>query len=220
MNDKDFMRKQVSYIICSVGSLSESLYIAIDTSGKFTTTNNIDEANIFKSQSAAGKAMTGLNHKIRKQAAGWKVEEIVREFDNSKIKYQSKLESDKSINMEISEMLIVDFILLCNKADSIVEIESLLLSVYNKRQKYMDLLEMYNRQQCDILHTIENEKLDAVQRVKICGQLKSVREKRRQVKNAIHFIEKTNGTKNISVILSEIKNIQEQKYAPRAFDSV
>jgi hypothetical protein len=54
------------------------MYIAIDINGKFTVTNDIDKARVFKNETSASKVITGLNKKIRELASGWKVVEIER----------------------------------------------------------------------------------------------------------------------------------------------
>lgn len=211
--DKDWKRKQVSYLVCS---LSGNLYISIDSTGKFDTTTKIDEARIFKSKSQASKVLVGLNNKIRKKATGWKVIEIERKFENNKIKYSAEQYGNK--DYEVSESILDDFISLCNRLENLTNITEELHSVYDKKSMYLDLLEMYERQQCDILHKIEDSKFNACEGYYYAKMIKDIRNKRRQVKNVIRFIDRTGGSDNISIIMSEIKSLQTYTYYSRALD--
>jgi len=205
--------KQSSYLICS---FSETLFICSSRSGKLETTTKMDEAKIFKTRVSASNTLVGLKNNIRKRASGWKVMSVKREFYDDKIKYT---DTDKN-EYQVSEDIIEEFTSLCEQYDTLTELNDILKSIYSKRRKFVDLLEMYERQQCDILHKIEFEKFNACQGYTLSKSIKNLREKRRQVKNALKFIDKTESSKDISVIISEINNLQNQKYSPRiSYDS-
>lgn len=200
--------KQSSYLICS---LSENLFICSSRSGKFDTTTKMDEAKIFKTRASASNILIGMKNNIRKRASGWKVISVKREFYDDKIKYT---DTDKN-EYQVSEDIIEEFSSLCEHYDTLAELNDNLKSIYSKKRKFIDLLEMYDRQQCDILHKIEFEKFNACQGYTLSKSIKNLREKRRQVKNALKFIDRTENSKDISIIISEINNLQNQKYCPR-----
>lgn len=215
MNLGNVNNKKISYLVCSI---SESLFICNNKNGKLDTTDKMDEAKVFKTKSHATNMLISMKNNIRKRSSGWKVMSIEKEFFDNKIKYCTKNDFDENgykHDFEISEDIINDFISLCEKFETLTDIDNNICSIYSKRQNYIDLLAMYDRQQSDILHKIEFEKFNACQGYNLSKSIKILREKRRQVKNALMFIDRTENSKDISVIISEINKLQNKKYSPR-----
>lgn len=211
------MRVQKSYI---VASLTEQYYLTISINGKFALTEDIDKAQVFKNEASASKAMIGMHKKLRQFGTGWKVIEIERKFEDGAIKYQAKLERENKANMSavhgVDFVKVSDFISLCSNTDNLQMLSDKLQEIYDNYQKYCDLAELYERQRCDILHKLENDNFNACGGYRWAKMLKDICIKRREAKNAIRFIERTQGSKDISVVINELNAIKNLKYCPRA----
>lgn len=201
----------ISYYITSS---YKGLYIKFSYSGKLETTEIFEEANFFKTQTEASKILVTMPKKLKKLSSGWEVKSCYRAIRENSIEYISDnniLEEKNTDRLVFFEFLNID-----TKLDDIQKLKEQIEYVYNNHARYADLLELYNRQQCDLLHKIEDSHFNACEGYKLAKQIKNVREKRRQVKNALRFIEKAQGSLDIDIIISEIKAIKEQKYRPRA----
>jgi hypothetical protein len=195
------------------------MYIAIDINGKFTVTNDIDKARVFKNETSASKVITGLNKKIRELASGWKVVEIERKFEEDSVKYQAKFTNDTPNMSSVKADVLIgasDFEKICDNIANLETLNLQLQSIYDNKQKYCDLVELYERQECDVLHKIETDNFNASGGFKWAKMIKNIRQKRRAVKNILRFIDKTQGSTDISVIVQEINAIKTLKYFPRA----
>lgn len=211
----NFKRIQQSYIISSI---SETMYITIDINGKFTITSDIDKARVFKNESSASKVITGLNKRIRDLASGWKVVEIERKFEEDAVKYQAKFIHDTPNMSNVTDTLIgaSDFEKICDNISNLETLNAQLKAIYDNKQKYCDLVELYERQECDVLHKVEVDNFNASGGFKWAKMIKNIRQKRRAVKNILRFIDKTQGSTDIAVVVQEINAIKSLKYFPRA----
>ena len=72
--------------------------------------------------------------------------------------------------------------------DIVIEINKMLTELQSSQDTLSSKLSWYDNQEQDLLHYIENSKLNAVQMSKFCKKLKEVRNARRKIKEDLGFL--------------------------------
>lgn len=167
-------------------------------------TENVDSAHKFTTES---RAKNLLNSTFKKRFAEIMDELSVIPYGATTSAPVEPIESDE----EAAE-----------KLNDVKEIFNALSATMNDiptlKDYYVKQLSYYDLAQEDILHKIEFGNVTGIMAVRLCKQLKEIRQKRREIKDNIAFLQTiiTNGAKNLSVNVDKYyQNLETRTYTPR-----